>query len=228
MEEGLVEGLFILIVFVVMIVQSVAAQKKKQRQEAERQRAQGQSGLAEMEEPADIFTKLARADAEREARDPTTEEADSSEDLTPHEIWQEIAELAGGRLSAEPTPKPTPTPAPDLHTTWEGAQLDEVEPDPREHGRMRKADFGARSTSRSTPAAAEKVPVPDRSRELAAQMGKEATSAPELQLEAVEDERGGGRMEWLFGGKDPEALRKAILLREVLGPPLALREEEEA
>ncbi|MEE8384725.1 MAG: hypothetical protein V3S01_02260, partial [Dehalococcoidia bacterium] len=90
MEEGLVEGLFILIVFVVMIVQGVAAQKKKQRQVAERQRAQGESGLEEMEEAAD-----------------------SSEDLIAHEIWQEIAELAGGRRSAEPTPEPTPEPAPE-------------------------------------------------------------------------------------------------------------------
>ena len=52
--------------------------------------------------------------------------------------------------------------------------------------------------------------------------------APELQLEVTEGEGDVGRLEWLFGGKDPEALRKAILLREVLGPPLALREEEEA
>ena len=203
MEEGLVEGLFILIVFVVMIVQSVAAQKKKQRQEMERQRAQGQSGLAEREAPAstedrggpaDIFTQLARADAEREARDPTTGEADSSEDLIPKEIWEEIGELAGGRRSAEPTPEPAPTSEPT--STWE---------------------MGLRTR-----------PTPDRSRKLAAQLGKDATPAPELQLEGAEGEGDVGRLEWLFGGKDPEALRKAILLREVLGPPLALREEEEA
>ncbi|MCK5650282.1 MAG: hypothetical protein KAJ42_02850 [Gemmatimonadetes bacterium] len=194
MEEGLVEGLFILIVFVVMIVQSVAAQKKKQRLEAERQRVQGQSGLAEREESADIFTQLARADAEREARDPTTGEADSSEDLIPKEIWEEIGELAGGRRSAEPTPEPAPTSEPT--STWE---------------------MGLRTR-----------PTPDRSRKLAAQLGKDATPAPELQLEGAEGEGDVGRLEWLFGGKDPEALRKAILLREVLGPPLALREEEEA
>ena len=164
MGEGLVDLLIILFVAVAAIVQGVAAKKKKQqRQEAERHRAQGQSGLPEMEEPAD-----------------------SSEDLTPHEIWEEIAELAGGRLSAEPTPEPTPTPA-----------------------------------------VPEKSPGPDRSRKLAAQLGKHATPAPELQLGVAEGE-GVGRLEWLFGGKDPEALRKAVLLREVLGPPLALREEEEA
>ncbi len=201
MDEGLVEGLFILIVFVVMIIQAVAAQKKKQRQVAERQRAQGQSGLEEMEEPADIFTQLARADAEREARDPTTGEADSSEDLIPHEIWEEIAELAGERQSAEPTPEPAPTSEP--HTTWEA---------------------GLRG--RPTPAVPEKSPVPDRSRELVAQLKEDETPASEFHWEVAEGE-GTGRLEWLFGGKDPEALRKAVLLREVLGPPLALREEEE-
>ncbi len=193
MEEGLVEGLFILIVFVVMIVQSVAAQKKKQRQEAERQRAQGQSGLPEMEEPAD---------ADREAWDSSTGETDSSEDLIPHEIWGEIAELAGGRRSAEPAPEPAPTPEPPA--AWE-----------------------SRLPTRPTPAVPEESPAPDRSRKLAAQLGEDATPAPGLQLEGAEGE-GTGRLEWLFGGKDPEALRKAILLREVLGPPLALREEEEA
>ena len=50
-------------------------------------------------------------------------------------------------------------------------------------------------------------------------------SAPELQLEVTGEEEG-DRLGWLFGGRDPEALRKAVLLREVLGPPLALREEE--
>ncbi len=181
MEEGLVEGLFILIVFVVVIIQSVAAQKKKQRQVAERQRAQGQSGLAEMEEPADL-----------------------SEDLVPHEIWEEIAELAGGRESVEPTLEPAPASEPP--TTWE-----------------------AGLSAHSTPAVPERSPVPDRSRKLAAQLKEDATpastSAPELQLEVAEG-GGTGRLEWLFGGKDPEALRKAVLLREVLGPPLALREEE--
>ncbi len=181
MEEGLVEGLFILIVFVVVIIQSVAAQKKKQRQVAERQQAQGQSGLAEMEEPADL-----------------------SEDLVPHEIWEEIAELAGGRLSAQPTPEPTVTSEP--LSAW---------------------DIGLRA--HLAPPVTEESPVPDRSRKLAAQLKEDATpastSAPELQLEVAEGE-GTGRLEWLFGGKDPEALRKAILLREVLGPPLALREEE--
>ncbi len=81
MGEGLVDFLFILFVAVAAIVQGAAAKRKKQqRQEAEQQRAQGQSGLEEMEEPADIFTQLARADAEREAGEPTTGEADSVED----------------------------------------------------------------------------------------------------------------------------------------------------
>lgn len=103
---------------------------------------------------------------------------------------------------------------------------------------MREVGLGTRPTSAVT----ERIPVPDRSRKLAAQLKEDrtpapasvaaltgtpaSTSAPELQLEVAGGE-GSGRLEWLFGGKDPEALRKAILLREVLGPPLALREEEE-
>lgn len=235
MGEGLVDLLIILFVAVAAIVQSVAAKKKKQqRQGGEQQRAPGRSGLPEMtgsasaedsDEPVDIFTKLARAGAEREAQDPATEEEDSSEDLIPHEIWQEIAELAVGRRAPEPTPKPKP--APELPQTRERAQLDEAKPDSWEGGRMREVSLG-------TPGG-EKSPVPDRPRKLTGRMEEAATSstmpvatpATHLQLEVTESEKGSGRMEWLFGGKSPEHLRKAILLREVLGPPLALREEED-
>ena len=232
--EGLADGFFIILVIVVMIVQTVAAQKKKQRKEAERSRTPGRSGLPEMtgsasaedsDEPVDIFTKLARAGAEREAQGPAAEEEDSSEDLIPKEIWQEIAELAVGRRTPEPPPKPAP--APELPQTRERAQLDEAKPDSWEGGRMREVSPG-------TPGAGKSL-VPDRSRKLTGRMEEAATSAtasvgmpaPDIQLEVVESEKGAGRMEWLFGGKSPEDLRKAILVREVLGPPLALREEEE-
>ena len=245
MGEGLVDFLIIFVVAVAAIVQSVVAKKKtQQRQGGVPQRAPGRSGLPEMtgsasaedsDGPVDIFTQLARAGAEREAQGSATEEEDSSEDLIPKEIWREIAELAVGRRA----PEPPPPPPPEAHPTRERAQSDEAKPDSWEGGRMREADLQARLAS----AEAEKSPVPDRSKKLAARHEGEvtraqphvvaatttrvSTPAPDLELEVTEGERGTGRMEWLFGGKSPETLRRAILLREVLDLPLALREEEE-
>ena len=194
MGEGLVDLLFILFVAVAVIVQATAAKRKKQLQVMEQQRDQGQSELAETEEPED-----------------------SDEDLIPHEIWQEIGELAGGRQSAEPAPEPEPTSEPEPEPT------SEPEPEPTSEP---QTAWEAGLSIRPTTAVPEKSPVPDRSREVAARLKKDATPAPEFQVKGTEGERT-GRLEWLFGGKDPEALRKAVLIREVLGPPLALREEEE-
>lgn len=212
--DGLVEGLFILIVIVGSIVQSAVAQKKKkeQQREMERRRAAEQSGLPKGE-PAS-------------ARRAAEEEEDSSEELIPTVIWEEIAELAGARPPSRPAPEPAPTPGPP--TTLEpGRRPAEARYEPRE--RSKTPEPGLRTPPAPAPTPRETTSLPERSRRLAAELGEErsSTPAPDLQLEVMEGEDS-KRLEWLFGGTDPAALRRAILLREVLGPPLALREEEES
>jgi hypothetical protein len=243
--DGVMDLLFGLVVVFAMIIQGVAANKKKQRQQAERRRAGEGSGLPTVDSAptspsqdgrgqGDIFTELARAGAARDGGGASSREPDSSEDLIPKEIWQEIADLASGRGPSVPAPAP-PT-ASEPQPTRERLEREEVTPLRQERPRTR--EVGLRT--RPTPPVAERTSVPERSRRLAARLEEEpvpvpaetaravpaTTPAPEMQLE-VTGEEGPGRMEWLFGGRDPETLRKAILLREVLGPPLALREEEE-
>jgi len=143
--------------------------------------------------------------------------AKSSEGMIPAEIWDEILGLAQGRPPrAEPDPGP---PAEEIPISV-----------PREEG--------PRETSPATVVARRESRPPPEERAFPSSHGAEAAlhktdpsdvesrlavSTPPLPAAG----RGGSRRvkAELFGDGSPEDLRKAIILQEVLGEPLAFRKD---
>ncbi len=174
-------------------------------------------------------------------------DAASSEGLIPAEVWEEILGLARGTPPQAPAPVPAPAPvegsqrrdeaaglrrrnetledlpefeARSLETVPEGPKERPILPDER----PAPGGPGRRPTPAPTPQRAKPVPI---------QVGAYPARVFERRLSSFEGEIGdpgsapaghlGLRAE-LFGSGSPEELRKAVILKEVLGPPLALRE----
>jgi hypothetical protein len=160
-------------------------------------------------------------------RSPAGKEA-GSEGLIPAEVWDEILGLArGGGPEPRRWPPQTESNASsgiedggpeDIHTA-EARSLEPVHlEDEREVSRPERVPVLAGSTPpahRST--AARRA---SGARAVAAAKGEQATPGDQARIRSRGPVKGKG----LFGAGTPEELRKAIVLREVLGPPVGLRE----
>jgi len=222
--------IFIAIVVIFSILDSVARTKKKR---------QGRGPLPAPEAPEEWETEEDRYDT-RASRDEvqvrrapeeakplpeytqpygSTPEAErpapkGSEGMIPSDLWEEIAGLARGRLPDQPpAPRPmprreappAPKPAPRREATPARARSEAgaVPPRPVETHRVHQAHagFGTDPSSRA------------RSREdgldpLAFELGLDADAARHQLL-----------------SRDRHALRQAVILQEILGPPAALRND---
>jgi hypothetical protein len=210
------DGLFIwLIVFAVAVLQGIGQRKKKSGQRPGQKPGMGkgpvpgtprrrpvQSRGEPVSEPATSTTRASSSPREEAGPDP------SSEGLIPADVWEEILGLARGK-PPEPKPEPVPSPEEDLSSGWE-----ELEEEPRE--------TRPKPVSRELPpshragAVLHQTAVSD----VESRLGVPASAVPA----AGASEEGRVRQD-LFGSGSPEELRKAIILKEVLGPPLSLREE---
>ncbi len=216
------DGLFIwLIIFAVAIVQGIAQRKKKPGKGPGRTpgrtpgREPGMGGGSAPETPrrrpvgtpGEPHTGSLPSGT-RPPSSPSQKERErtSSEGMLPADVWEEILGLARGK---PPAPRP-PTPKPEASPEYEKRsrlELEEYrarpEPAPEEVPPSHRAD-----------AVHHKTAVTD----VAARLGVTATPAPASAPVEV-----GGVRGQLFGVGSPEELRKAIILREVLGPPLSMR-----
>lgn len=242
------EALAILAFVLLTVVQAVAAQKKKNRQREERRRIAETGGLPKVEQSSegkeiiDLGDLLGGGAGKEQAPERAAGSGgrpSSSEELIPKEIWEEIAELAGGRRTGPkapgplqtPTPAPAPTQAPPVPEGFPRSSR-ESPPDRKEEAltlaRERTREVGLRTSPRSAPvqeplpAAVSQPAVPE-----AAALSPIKETAPEIQLEITEAQERGPQVDELLGDRSADTLRRAILLREILGPPLALREEAE-
>jgi hypothetical protein len=213
-----VEELLPFLVLIGIGVMNAIAQKKKKEQRMGRKpgappRPPRGEGRFPSEPPDATRTPpLARPGADSE------EEEDSSEGMIPADVWEEILGLARGQpASTKPKGRPAPTEAeePERLETREVAQVPmetvearEVRPAPK--ARVFPESHGARAALHTAPA-----------EDFESRLGVEKASA----LEAEEgEERPRVRVE-LFGDGSKEELRKAVVLTEVLGPPLSVRED---
>jgi cell division protein FtsN len=141
------------------------------------------------------------------------EGATSSEGLVPKDIWEEIMGLARGELETPKPPRqpePSRTPPPPKEPAWEEVAPRRVAtpaPSPR--------PSAAAPTTKPPAAAAASTPKRPPRRPLSPVFEEGAVSVPRERSRVREE---------LFGDGSPEELRRAIVLREVLGPPLAFRE----
>jgi hypothetical protein len=146
--------------------------------------------------------------------------------MVPKEIWEEILGLARGEppkpRTAEPGPSPSP-PRPEAETLeeippFEARSLEPLEverdrPPSREQGRAARPGSGySKALSPREPSS------PQRADALVA-------SARRAPLSDRTGGRGRRLKGDLLGDGSPEDLRKAIILTEVLGLPLALRDQ---
>ncbi|NNM05114.1 MAG: hypothetical protein HKO65_08435 [Gemmatimonadetes bacterium] len=223
MDDG---GLFFwLIIFAVAVLQGIGQRKKKSGQKPGPLAGQGGPGSPRPrpaqrrpESPSEAST-LATAQKPRQGG---TDK--SSEGMIPSEVWEEILGLAQGK---PPKPKPSP---PVLRDEDPGPARSEEPQPPRERpsSERERAPMVARRETRPAP----------REREFPKSHGAGAALhetepsdvASRLPVAAGPEERAGGEKaasprSRLFGDGSPEELRKAIILKEVLGSPLALREE---
>ena len=231
------DGLFLwLIIFAVAILQGIGQRKKKQgqkpgqkpgsrsgpvpessRRRPPRTRSEPDQTRGDPLSDAPSGTTLASSsDQGRGKADP------SSEGMIPADVWEEILGLARGK---PPTPKPGPTPEPEPgfepEPAFEPRQRHEAEPVPEAEA---ISETGESSWLAYEANLGGRRPQVDRQPMAARELGSNRGVAAPIQgvLKAGE---GGGVREDLFGSGSPEELRKAIILKEVLGLPLALRED---
>lgn len=210
--------IFIAIIVVFSILDSVARTKKKRQARGPvptPDRSRDWESEDEEEsydaEPSYDEIELAREEAEAKARPlpqytrpyestgatkprPTPK---TSEGMIPADIWAEIAGLAKGRAPAppEPTPRRLPERRGPKHVSRESP------PRPVETHRVHRAHAGFGTDPATRPPSAQDGLDP-----LARQLGLDAASARHQLL-----------------SRDRHALRQAVILQEVLGPPAALR-----
>ena len=213
MDEGL---FFWLIIIAVAVLQGIGQKKKKPGQPGQKQ-PQGQ----DLPRPIPTAEKE-RVTASSRPLPPSpggggrrVQEADSSESMIPSEIWEEILGMARG----EPR-RAEPPPPPEAETPWaleerprkgrpEAAVARRGEPPPPEE-RSFPTSHGADGAIHGTKPADFKARLA-LSRASTEEGEKEEATPPELRKA-------------LFGSGSSKELRKAIILKEVLGPPMALRE----
>lgn len=179
------------------------------------------------------------SDRERLARrsDPREREDEPSETMIPADVWEEIAGLGRGRREVEPEPEPSelaPAPPPTPSPKPEPA------PPPVPYGtagRRAPAPYegprgGSPGPKRRTPSTPSptRIPVPaetHRMHRLHSELGtdpSERTPSAQDWRPEVRDDRNAKRVRALLRGSEgTDALKQAVILREVLGPPVSMR-----
>ena len=167
------------------------------------------------------------------AREPKT--SGSSEDLIPQDIWEEILGLARGTSGPTQTSKPErredtdmggrALPSSDAETieeipAFEARSLEPLEPRPEvDRGLPDPAGTLAGSGGRRERATALKS-----GRKKPALAATEIGTGPGVKAPPRRKARGNRIRQGLFGDGSPEDLRKAVILREVLGKPVGMRD----
>jgi len=197
------DGLFIwLIIVAVAVLQGIGRKKKKAGQPGQKPPGlpRPRPGQARAQERVTASARPSMA-APHQGQDDGEEQSsgESSEGVMPGDVWAEILGLARGEpRRAEPSPPPP-------------SEVEPV-PAPREETSW---DF-------PTSHGAEAVLHESKRSDFESRLAITRTPTPDLKA-------GGGRgvRAGLFGSGSPEELRKAVILKEVLGLPLSLREEVE-
>lgn len=143
-----------------------------------------------------------------------TREEESSAGMIPADIWEEIAGIAQGRREEEkkpvelaPAPAPRPAPTTQRHTP---APKPRYEPKP---------PVTRLPTHRG----------PHPVQQVRPEFGMDPSERTPSRLDwrpEVRDNRNAERVRAMLSGSEgTDALKQAVILREVLGPPLAMRDE---
>lgn len=229
MDSGLIQMLVVGL-FIVITMMEGATRKKRRQAEA----------LQRPDETEVDFPRSLTGDEQGES--------EATEGLVPHDIWAEIAELARGGTAptAEPAPDPEPRLRMDAGPTRVALPLPVSVPEGREvRESVAMTPYEPASLVRSDSREEEEEESEEEreeAKEEAREEAKEAvTSATfhrlhssdlaDLEKDAHYARASGGRsaMLRLFGerGGREDELRRAVILSEILGPPVSMREPRE-
>jgi len=243
--EGLPELLFVAIFILFTLVEGIGRKKKaerKRQEEASRTSGPGEESRTPEREGATSPSPSGTVDLGKKHRTSSVgrsgsgekDEEGSSEGLVPEEIWDEILGLArgsGGEGKERERKEPRGDVIKDREEVGVAGDVESLEEIP---------DFEARSLEPLEPRDSETeggVQTPKRSRETIPALDKPvprgATSVPRGRVSVAGGSprgetraSGAGRSlrRELFGGGSPKDLQKGIILLEVLGPPVGMRE----
>lgn len=230
------DGFFILVFIAIAVIQGIGQKRRKDAKQKNQPmgappRPSTRPPQRASQQPAQQPDTRPRADPEVRPSPSGTAEAGGSEGLIPSDIWQEILGLARGTTQ---TPGPGTAPPGSAEGPQERPRSLEASPgdgDPTPGGRspeppVRELQIRPRSPEtirQPSPAALKRQEAAAASLALPAT----ASSAGATRTPASGERGREGRdaRAQLFGEGSVEELRKAIILKEVLGPPLALRDE---
>jgi hypothetical protein len=140
--------------------------------------------------------------------------------MLPRDLWEELAALARGEA---PVRRPAEPPAPAVPAPRSPPETDRAR-EARNRATRKRDGHGLESRRREQPRAAPARVVVGSDEAMAAR--ERHTPAAVMAAEEVLPERpppGSDAFRAVFGGTTTADLRRAVVLREVLGPPLSLR-----
>lgn len=218
MDSGLIQMLVVGL-FIVISMMEGATRKKRQQAQA----------LQRPDETEVDFPRSLTGDEQGES--------EATEGLVPHDIWAEIAELARGGTApaAEPAPDPEPRLRVDAGPTRVALPLPVSVPEGREvRESVAMTPYEPASLVRTDSREEESEEESEEETEAAASATFHAlhsSGLADLEKDTHYARASGGRsaMLRLFGerGGREDELRRAVILSEILGPPVSMREPRE-
>ncbi len=215
------ELIFVLIFIAFSVLEGIGRKRNAQRKRGQ------------VQKPSPGSAQGGRREGIPPAKEPKA--SGSSEDLIPQDIWEEILGLARGTSSRTPTSKAEgredtdmggrPLPPSEAETLeeippFEARTLEPVEPRPEvDRGLPDPAGTPAGSGERG-----ERRPSRQMARKKPALAATEIGTGPGMKAPPRRKARGNRIRQGLFGDGSPEDLRKAVILREVLGKPVGMRD----
>jgi len=216
-DEGLV---FWLIIVAVAVLQGIGRKKRKAGQPGQKPPSlpQTRSAPPQAQERVTASSRPTQVSSRPEEDDGGDE---SSEGMIPQDVWAEILGLARGDPRRD-EPEASPQPEAPLPESGEDRSREESPREERPAASVLHRETRASPAPRPFPTShgANAALHQTRPENFESRLALPRPPPPESQRGGARDVRAG-----LFGDGSPRELRKAIILKEVLGAPLGLREE---
>jgi hypothetical protein len=214
--EGIPKELIFVLIFIVFsVLEGMGRKKKAQRQggagmvppsRPRSDQREGETGSV----PETVVASVAAPSAD------STTEPDASEGVIPEDVWSEILELARGTPPPTPAPEPKPPEEPVEESSWDRgireAQLVEERPE---------TQVTSLESLEARTDVAQVMPDRDRVSPSSEKIPAQRVAVPLL---GKARSSGSSALQELFGDGSVKELQKAIILQEVLGPPVGMKE----
>jgi hypothetical protein len=171
-------------------------------------------------------------------RDRSSEEraSEAAAGMVRRDLWEELAALARGERPST-VPAPSPRPGPEVEPG--ASPRPRAQPTPGMRGQAEEDAASRKREGHGLASRRRDVAPPQVRRDVVgsdAAMAARVRHTPALRLSvesriespgsASGSRRGQGALRALLGNNSPRELRRAVIIQEILGPPVALRERE--